>query len=80
MLAMTEEMNLQMESVRQFCMRVDAHSLSTFNFLQYFRDLGTIDAKSARLRDLTTSERFTYDKILEDELNDRYAVNWQKCL
>lgn len=57
-------------------MRVDAHSLQNFNFLQYFRELGMIDAKSARLRDLTSRERFRYDKLLEDELHNRYAVNW----
>ena len=62
---MTEKLYLNMESVKQFCMRVDQHSLETFNFLSYFRELGMIDAKSPRLRDLTTIERLEYDKLLE---------------
>lgn len=38
-------------------MRVDSHNLESTNFLQYFKDLGSLDTKCTRIKDLTAEER-----------------------
>eukprot|EP00353_Schmidingerella_taraikaensis_P011236 CAMPEP_0185589644 /NCGR_PEP_ID=MMETSP0434-20130131/57847_1 /TAXON_ID=626734 ORGANISM="Favella taraikaensis, Strain Fe Narragansett Bay" /NCGR_SAMPLE_ID=MMETSP0434 /ASSEMBLY_ACC=CAM_ASM_000379 /LENGTH=73 /DNA_ID=CAMNT_0028213237 /DNA_START=97 /DNA_END=318 /DNA_ORIENTATION=- len=73
---MTESLDLQMESVREFCQRVDRYNIKSFNFLQYFKELGIIDSQATRLRELTPEERANYDRLYEEEMIDRYESNW----
>ena len=74
---MTESLSLKMEPVKEFCMRVDAYNLKKVEFLQYFREIGTLDTKSTRIDDLNPEELDAYNTLLEAELNARYVANWR---
>lgn len=54
---MTESLTLKMEPIREFCMRIDAYNLKTFDFLHYFREIDALNTKSTLLADLTKEER-----------------------
>lgn len=53
MVAMTEEMEFQMEPIREFSERVDAAVAKKFNYLGYFREMSLMPSVAHRLADLT---------------------------
>ena len=51
-MAMTEELQLNMEPIREFSERVDAQFALKYNYLRHFRDMGQIAPVAHRVEDL----------------------------
>ena len=51
MMACSEEIELKMEPIRNFCERIDEHFLKQMNFLKYFKHMGLI-SNVPKVRDL----------------------------
>ena len=79
MLGGTEELELNMEPIRDFCERIDASYISKFDFLAYFKDMGMIDSV-ARVKDLSDIKMVRYDRLVEEYKIDRFEVNWEEVL
>ena len=77
---MTEELGLQMESIREFGERVDARHSQKFNYLRHFREQGRIPPTATRVDDLDKSMQSTYRGLLEEYKRERYEHNWQSVI
>ena len=70
-MAGTEELELKMEPIRNFCERIDGQFLKQMNFLKYFKNMGMINSVS-RVRDLADKQLEKYNKLVEEYKHDRY--------
>ena len=79
-LALTESLQLNMESIRKFAERIDNNFAQKFNYLKHFHEDGNL-TDIHRVEDLKKPmDRMKYARLLEEFKVERYENQWSQVI